>query len=92
MPQPDDTRPEGSDAAEARREVIDALQEGQRPMTETELAGITGQDVETVRETLSELADEAVVEVTYESDQPTDEFPEEPDTPPDEMTGRLTKP
>ena len=92
MPQPDDTRPEGSDAAEARREVIDALQEGQRPMTETELAGITGQDVETVRETLSELADEAVVEVTYESDQPTDEFPEEPDTPPDEMTGRLKKP
>ena len=92
MREPDDTRAQASDLAETRREVIDALQEGQRPMTETELAGVTGQDVETVREALSELADEALVEVTYESDQPTDEFPEEPDTPPDEMTARLTKP
>ena len=92
MREPDDTRPEASEVAETRHEVIDALQEEQRAMTDTELAGATGQDVETVRETLSELADEAVVEVTYESDQPTDEFPEEPDTPPDEMTGRLKKP
>ena len=92
MGEPDDTRPESSDVAEMRRKVIDALQEGQRPMTETELAGVTGQDVETVRKALSELEDDALVEISYESDQPTDEFPEEPDSPPDEMTARLTKP
>ena len=61
-------------------------------MTDAQLAGATGQEIEIVRETLNELEHEALVENTYESDQPTDMFPEEPDSPPDQMTGRLAKP
>ena len=42
-------RPESQDPIEVRHEVINALQENEEPMTDTELASVTARDLETVR-------------------------------------------
>ena len=87
-------RPESQDPIEVRHEVINALQENEEPMTDTELASVTARDLETVRETLTDLADDQIVEVTYESKDPSEDpsptAPTETETPPDQMTGRLS--
>ena len=60
-------------------------------MTDQELAAATDKDLETVRETLTDLAENRIVEVTYESNEPSQAAPdEETKTPPDQMTGRLS--
>jgi transcription initiation factor IIE alpha subunit len=79
------------DVVETRYEVIETLQEHQEPLTDQELAAATEKDLETVRETLTDLAENRIVEVTYQSNEPSPAAPaEEPDTPPDQMTGRLS--
>ena len=79
------------DVVETRYEVIETLQENQEPMTDRELAAATDKDLETVRETLTDLAENRIVEVTYESNEPSQDAPdEETETPPDQMTGRLS--
>ena len=94
MVEQEGTRPDASGAAETRQKVIDALREAQRPMTDLELASAADRDIEVVRETLTALHREGVVDLTYQADQrdqPPTVFPEEPDSPPDQMIARLAK-
>ena len=88
--EPSESLDQRQDAVEVRHEVIDALQENQEPMTDKELAAATSADLETVRETLTDLAENQIVEVTYQSNEPSAVSPEETEAPPDEMTGRLS--
>ena len=89
--EPSDSLKQSQEVVEVRHEVIDTLQENQDPMTDRELAAATARDLEAVRETLTDLADNQIVEVTYQSNEPSPASPEEePETPPDEMTGRLS--
>ncbi len=85
-----DTLEQRQETVEARHEVIDALQENPDPMTDQELAEATAQDLETVRETLTDLAEDQIVEVSYESNESPSGSLDETDSPPDQMTGRLS--
>jgi predicted ArsR family transcriptional regulator len=52
---------------DARYKAIAALLASRAPLPDTELAAITAMEVEAVRETLTELADARLVEVTYQN-------------------------